>query len=65
MFRVEHEDIKWLISTAWMMSVNQGGETTENVHKLEEFHLNQYVADVKDNEFSYSCFTMRVKLVGC
>ena len=48
-----------------MMSVNQGGETTENVHKLEEFQLNQYVADVKDKEFSYSCFTMRVKLVGC
>ena len=61
---VQHEDIKWLIATSWMMSVSQGGETTENVHALEKFQIEEYISDVWEKEFCYSRFTMKVKLVG-
>ena len=61
---VKHEHIKWLIGTAWMMSIDNTGETSEGVRSLEKFQMEEYLEHVKDKTFNYGKFSLRASLVG-
>jgi len=61
---VEHENIRWLLSRAWMMEIRNHGETTEAVRKLEKDQIKQYLDHVKDKEFKHGKFVLKARLIG-